>query len=126
MKTVKIVSAITSSIIFALIALAISLEDPLKFKYRATVDQIMESGNVKSEAVMFEKYPTLKEAKENIAKADKLKSQICAKTSGNAPTLTKAEEIELEKMQQELLLTRQHAELLLKNMSPTEAVAATP
>ena len=66
MKTVKIASAISSTIIFALIALAINLEDPLKFKYRTTVDKIMESGIVDSETEMLEKYPRLKEAKENL------------------------------------------------------------
>ena len=126
MKTVKIVSAITSSVIFVLIALAISLEDPLKLNYRKTVDKIMETGVVESEAEMFEKYPALKEAKENIAKADLLKTQICAKTSGDLPSLTRTEEVELEEMHKELLETRQIAEWLLKKMQADEAIAATP
>jgi len=126
MKTVKIASAITSSIIFILIALAINLEDPLKFRYRNTVDKIMEISVLDSEADILSKYPTLKEAKENIAKADLLKIQICAKTSGNAPSLSKGEEIELEKMQKELLKTRQNAERLLKNIQSTEVIAVTP
>ena len=126
MKTVKIASAITSSIIFILIALAINLEDPLKFRYRNTVDKIMEISVLDSEADILSKYPTLKEAKDNIAKADLLKTQICAKTSGNAPSLSKGEEIELEKMQKELLKTRQNAERLLKNIQSTEVIAVTP
>ena len=123
MKTVKIVSAITSSIIFVLIALAISLEDPLKFKYEKTVDKIMKTERMGSEAELLEKYPALKEAKNSIAKADNLKTQICSKTSGNKPSLTKAEENELEKMQKELLKTRQKVEQLLKDLTPTEAIA---
>ena len=126
MKTIKRVSAITSSIIFILIALAVNLKDPLKFKYQNTVDKIMETGMVESEKEMFEKYPTLKEAKKNIEKADYLKIQICSKTSGAQPSLTKNEELELEKMRRELLVTRQNAEQLLQKIQSSDAIAATP
>ncbi len=126
MKTIKIVSILTSSIIFILIALAINLEDPLKTNYRKVVEKIMESGLVDSEISMLEKYPALKEAKENIAKADMLKTQICTKTSGTTPALTKTEEAELESMQKQLLETRQYADRLLKNLLSAEDIAGTP
>ena len=123
MKTVKIVSIFASTIIFLLIALTLNLEDPLKANYRHTIDKMMALEITSTENEILEKYPALSEAKEKIAKADRLKMQICSKTSGLAPTLKKAEEIELEKMQSALLASRQNAERLLKNMQSNNAIA---
>ena len=83
-----------------------------------------ESTNIENEVIV--KYPALYEAKENIAKADLLKVQICSKTSGLAPSSTKAGEIEIEKLQKELLESRQTAERLLNNLRSNQALAARP
>ena len=126
MKTVKIVSIITSTAIFLLIALALNLEDPLKANYRKTIEKMMETESMKSENEVLAKYPALNGAKEQIAQADQIKIQICSKTSGPVPSSTKAGEKELQKMQNELIELRQNAERLLKNIHSNNAVAATP
>ena len=126
MKTVKIVSLLACAKILLLTFLLANLEDPLKANYRNTLHDLMELENLQSEREVLSKYPALSEAKTSISKADILKSQICSKSSGLAPSLKRKDEAALRQLQRDLLNTRKNAERLLNEMKSKTALIVMP
>jgi hypothetical protein len=102
------------------------LEDPLKTKFSIATERLIRNCGLDSETEALTSFPKLNFAKEQIAKADRLKARIYSMTGGQMPPSTRQAEKKLNRMKKEYKRLRQLAERTLQELMNDASPAALP
>lgn len=115
MNVVKLMMAIASLIVVALLAIIIFVKKPTNILFEKAITTVMLHENFTSQEEVIHQYPVFEEMKSKMNRIAYLRSSMHAITSGPVPMVSKAERLQLQyctdeihRLQKNITSTLQH------------------